>query len=132
VAGVSGQRPEAGLAIEATLDMVFATANGEQSMKHFLLEGEHIVPFEKRAPELIAAHRQFLQQGYDQGRFLLSGPSIPPKGGILIARADSLEELNEFLADEPYCRAKVMRFSRITEFDPVQHQPILNDWFGKR
>ena len=132
MAGVSGHRPEAGLAIEATLDMVFATANGEQSMKHFLLEGEHIVPFEKRAPELIAAHRQFLQQGYDQGRFLLSGPSIPPKGGILIARADSLEELNEFLADEPYCRAKVMRFSRITEFDPVQHQPILNDWFGKR
>ena len=132
MAGVSGQRPEAGLAIEATLDMVFATANGEQSMKHFLLEGEHIVPFEKRAPELIAAHRQFLQQGYDQGRFLLSGPSIPPKGGILMARAESLEELNEFLADEPYCRAKVMRFSRITEFDPVQHQPILNDWFGKR
>jgi uncharacterized protein YciI len=130
VAGVSGQRPEAGLAIEATLDM--STANGEQSMKHFLLEGEHIVPFEKRAPELIAAHRQFLQQGYDQGRFLLSGPSIPPKGGILIARAESLEELNEFLAEEPYCRAKVMRFSRITEFDPVQHQPILNDWFGKR
>ena len=132
MAGVSGQRREEGLAIEVTLDKVFATANGEQSVKHFLLEGEHIVPFEKRAPELIAAHRQFLQQGYDQGRFLLSGPSIPPKGGILIARAESLEELNEFLADEPYCRAKVMRFSRITEFDPVQHQPILNDWFGKR
>ena len=51
-------------------------------MKYFLLEGEHIVPFEKRAPELIAAHRQFLQQGYDAERFLLSGPSIPPKGGI--------------------------------------------------
>ena len=132
MAGVSGQRREEGLAIEVTLDKVFATANGEQSVKHFLLEGEHIVPFEKRAPELIAAHRQFLQQGYDRGRFLLSGPSIPPKRGILIARAESLEELNEFLADEPYCRAKVMRFSRITEFDPVQHQPILNDWFGKR
>jgi uncharacterized protein YciI len=43
-------------------------------MKHFLLEGEHIVPFEKRDPELIAAHRRFLQQGYDKGRFLLSGP----------------------------------------------------------
>jgi len=100
-------------------------------MKYFLLEGEHIVPFEKRAPELIAAHRQFLQQGYDAERFLLSGPSIPPKGGILIARAQSLEELKEFLANEPYCKAKVMRFSKITEFNPVQHQPILNDWFGK-
>lgn len=57
-------------------------------------------------------------------------PSRPP-GGFLIARAESLGELNEFLADEPYCKAKVMRFSRITEFDPVQHQPILRDWFGK-
>jgi YCII-related domain len=66
------------------------------------------------------------------GRFLLSGPTVPPKGGILIARAESLEELNEFLADEPYCKAKAMRFSKIIEFDPVQHQPILKDWFGKR
>jgi uncharacterized protein YciI len=100
-------------------------------MKHFLLEGEHLVPFERRAPELIASHRQFLQQGYDQGRFLVSGPSIPARGGILIARAESVDELNDFLADEPYCKAKVMRFARVTEFDPVQHQPILKDWFGK-
>jgi hypothetical protein len=25
-----------------------------------------------------------------------------------------------------------MRFSKITEFNPVQHQPILKDWFGTR
>ena len=50
-------------------------------MKHFLLEGQHLVPFEQRAPALIAAHRQFLQSGYEKGRFLLSGPSIPPSGG---------------------------------------------------
>jgi uncharacterized protein YciI len=98
-------------------------------MKYFLLEGQHLVPFEQRAPELIAAHRAFLQQGYDKGHFLLSGPSIPPTGGILIARAESIEELNEFLADEPFCKAKVMRFSKITEFNPVQHQPILKEWF---
>jgi len=101
-------------------------------MKHFLLEGQHIVPFEQRAPELIAAHRRFLQQGYDKGRFLLSGPHIPPTGGILVARAESLDELNEYLAEEPYCKAKVMRFSKVIEFEPVQHQAVLNEWFGKR
>ena len=101
-------------------------------MKHFFLEGQHLVPFEQRSPELIAAHRRFLQQGYDDGRFLVSGPSIPPTGGILIARAESLDELNSFLADEPFCKAKVMRFSKIVEFEPVQYQPILQDWFGKR
>jgi uncharacterized protein YciI len=77
-------------------------------MKHYFLEGEHLVP-------LIAAHRQFLQQGYDKGRFLVSGPSIPPTGGVLIARAESIEELNAFLADEPFCKAKVMRFCKIIE-----------------
>jgi uncharacterized protein YciI len=82
------------------------------------LEGEHLVPFEERAPELIAAHRQFLQQGYDQGRFLLSGPSVPPKGGVLIARAESIDELNDYLADEPYCKAKVMRFAKVHRIRP--------------
>jgi len=100
-------------------------------MKFFFLEGQHLVPFEQRDPSLIAAHRQFLQQGYDKGHFLLSGPSVPPTGGVLIARADSLERLNELLADEPFCKAGLMRFSKIIEFDPVQHQPCLNNWLDK-
>lgn len=98
-------------------------------MKHFLLEGEHLVPFDQRDPGLIAAHRAFLQQGYDRGDFLFSGPTIPPQGGFLVARADSLARLQEMLAEEPYVKAKVMRFRKITEFDPVQHQPILKAWF---
>jgi uncharacterized protein YciI len=100
-------------------------------MKYFFLEGEHLVPFEQRDPEMIAAHRRFLQEGYDKRRFLLSGPSVPPTGGVLVARAQSRQELDEFLAEEPFCKAGLMRFSRIVEFNPVQHQPVLNDWFGK-
>jgi len=99
-------------------------------MKHFLLEGEHLVPFEERAPELIVAHRAFLQKGYDDGHFLVSGPTIPPKGGFLLARAESLQQLWDLLAEEPYVKANVMRFSRITEFNPVQHQPALKEWFA--
>ena len=100
-------------------------------MKFFFLEGQHLVPFEQRDQTLIAAHRQFLQQGCDKGQFLLSGPSVPPTGGVLVARAETLEQLLELLADEPFCKAGVMRFSKIIEFNPVQHQPILNNWFGK-
>ena len=99
-------------------------------MKYFMLEGEHLVPFEQRSPELIARHRAFLQEGYDRGQFLLSGPSIPPKGGILIARAESLEHLKMLLEDEPFTKAKVMHFKTITEFNPVQHQPFLKGWFS--
>jgi len=98
-------------------------------MKHFVLEGEYLVPFEELS-ELIPKHRAFLQKGYDAGHFLCSGPQIPAGGGFLIARAESLEKLQELLAEEPFTGAKKMRFSRITEFSPVQHQPALKDWFA--
>jgi uncharacterized protein YciI len=99
-------------------------------MKHFLLEGEYLAPFEELA-ELVPKHREFLQKGYDAGFFLCSGPQIPARGGFLLARAASLAELQQLLADEPFTKAKKMRFSRIAEFNPVQHQPILKDWFAK-
>ncbi len=99
-------------------------------MKHFLLEGEYLVPFEEFS-EFVPKHREFLQKGYDAGHFLCSGPQIPARGGFLLARAESQEKQQEILADEPFTKAKKMRFSRITEFNPVQHQSILKDWFAK-
>jgi uncharacterized protein YciI len=99
-------------------------------MQHFVLEGEYLVPFEELS-DLVATHRAFLQKGYDDGFFLCSGPQIPARGGFLIARAASLAKLQELLAQEPFTKAKKMRFSRITQFNPVQHQPILRDWFGE-
>jgi uncharacterized protein YciI len=100
-------------------------------VKHFILEGEHLVPFEQRDPAMIVAHRAFLQQGYERGDFLVSGPTIPPTGGFLVARAESREKLDALLAEEPFVKAKLMRFARITEFNPVQHQPFLREWFGR-
>jgi uncharacterized protein YciI len=99
-------------------------------MRHFVLEGEYLVPFEELA-ELVPKHREFLQKGYDAGFFLCSGPQIPARGGFLIARAESRGKLEELLAQEPFTNAKKMRFCRITEFNPVQHQPLLKDWFAK-
>jgi uncharacterized protein YciI len=31
---------------------------------------------------MIAAHRAFLQEGYERGDFLISGPTVPPTGGF--------------------------------------------------
>lgn len=98
-------------------------------MQHFVLEGEYLVPFEELA-DLVPTHRAFLQKGYDDGFFLCSGPQIPARGGFLIARAELLAKLQELLAQEPFTKAKKMRFSRITQFNPVQHQPLLRDWFA--
>jgi uncharacterized protein YciI len=98
-------------------------------MKHFLLEGEHLAPFEEFR-HLEPSHHAFMQKGYDDGFFLFSGPQIPAHGGFLVARAPSREALDALLAEEPFVKAKKMRFSRITEFHPAQSQGLLKDWFA--
>jgi len=97
-------------------------------MKHFLLEGQHLVPFSEMA-HLVDEHHAFLDKGYKEGVFLFSGPQVPPHGGFLVARAESEAALNAYLANEPFVKAKVMRFSRVTEFDAAQYQGFLTEWF---
>lgn len=98
-------------------------------MKHFLLEGKHLVPFEE-LQHLVAEHHAYLQEGYDRRRFLFSGPQIPSHGGFLVARARSREELDALLAAEPFVREGKMVFTRVVEFEPAQFQPSLAEWFG--
>lgn len=98
-------------------------------MKHFLLEGQHLVSFAEMA-HLEEEHHKFLEKGYSDGVFLFSGPQIPPHGGFLVARAETLEALNGYLANEPFVKANFMRFRRVTEFNPVQHQKFLKEWFS--
>jgi uncharacterized protein YciI len=97
-------------------------------MKHFLLEGQHLVPFNELA-HLVDEHHAFLDRGYREGVFLFSGPQVPPHGGFLVARAESLDALNAYLRDEPFVKAGVMRFSRVTEFNAAQYQGFLQEWF---
>jgi len=98
-------------------------------MKHFLLEGQHLVPFAELG-HLVDEHHAFLQRGYDNGHFLFSGPHVPAHGGFLVARANSREELDTLLADEPFVREGKMRFTRVTEFNPAQFQTTLQGWFA--
>jgi uncharacterized protein YciI len=99
-------------------------------MKYFLLEGKHLVPF-KELEHLVPEHHTFLKRGYDEGHFLFSGPQVPPHGGFLVARAKSKEDLDAFLAGEPFVREGKMEFIRVTEFEAAQCQDLLNAWFGK-
>ena len=45
-------------------------------MKHFVLEGEYLVPFEELS-ELIPKHRAFLQKGYDASHFCARDHRFP-------------------------------------------------------
>lgn len=95
-------------------------------MKHFIVEITYLVPFEQLG-ETVAEHRSFLQTGYDSGKLLFSGPQNPKIGGMVVARAVSLEEIQTLFAHDPYA-VKGLASHRFVEFEPVKYQPFLLDW----
>lgn len=50
----------------------------------------------------VEGHRAFLRRGYAAGRFLVSGPRVPPDGGVILARAASLDVARGYLRDDPF------------------------------
>ncbi|EPG64913.1 YciI family protein [Leptospira wolffii] len=95
-------------------------------MKFFLVELEYTVPLEI-LDKTVPAHREFLQIQYDKGVFLLSGPKEPRVGGLILARANSLEELQGILINDPFSQQKYANY-KYTEFHPVKLQPYIKQW----
>jgi uncharacterized protein YciI len=97
-----------------------------ERMKHFVVEITHVA-----SPEAVAAvvgrHREYLQKGYDAGLLLLSGPQVPLTGGLVVARAESLEAIQAYFAQDPYALAGTSKH-RFIEFNPVKHVAALADW----
>lgn len=95
-------------------------------MKHFIVDIIFIAPFEQIEP-IVPEHRNFLQTGYDKGLLLASGPKVPRSGGIVIARAESRQVIKDYFANDPYRTNNVAEYT-FTEFNPVKHSDVLNDW----
>jgi uncharacterized protein YciI len=95
-------------------------------MKHFIIEITYTVPFEQLA-DVVPEHRAFLQAGYDRGWALFSGPQVPKTGGIIVARAPSLEALKAFFAEDPFQKQGLGTY-RFIEFDPVKRQAFMETW----
>lgn len=98
-------------------------------MKHYFAELKYLVPVEQLA-DILPLHRAFLQTGYDKGWLLISGPKVPRTGGFVVARAPSLEDLQDFFKNDPYQINHVAEYT-FTEFQPVKHQEFLTDWVSE-
>ena len=95
-------------------------------MKQFIVEIIYKVPFEQLS-EIVPAHRKFLDEGYEKGMLLMSGPQNPKTGGIVIARAKEIDEIKKYFNKDPYLISKVAEH-RIIEFTPVKHQEFVKTW----
>jgi uncharacterized protein YciI len=105
---------------------LFAKIVKGKEMRYHVVEITYKAPIEK-IEELTPIHRDFLQTGYKTGMLLVSGPKVPRTGGIVIAKANSMEELTEFFKNDPYALNDAADY-RFIEFNPKSHQEILRDW----
>lgn len=55
-----------------------------------------------KAPPLMAAHNAWIQRGFDDGVFLVTGSLQPNAGGAVIAHECTRAELDERLAEDPF------------------------------
>jgi len=70
------------------------------------------------------AHVAFLKKYYAAGNFLVSGRQVPRTGGIILALADSREQIEAIMAEDPFCQHGLADV-RIVEFRASQRAPDL-------
>jgi len=95
-------------------------------MKHFVVNIMYQVPMEE-VSQVLPEHRAFLRGGYERGLLLCSGPQNPRTGGIALARAESLDAIQDFFMQDPYFLQGIATH-QFTEFEPVLYQGFLEDW----
>jgi uncharacterized protein YciI len=95
-------------------------------MKHFLINITYKVELTK-IDEILPEHRKFLQEGYDKGLLLYSGPRNPRTGGIVLARAESAEQIKALFDKDPYKITNTADYEFV-EFNPVKSQPFIDEW----
>lgn len=67
-------------------------------------------------------HRAWLAGQYEAGVFIASGRQVPPVGGVILARAASLEGLQAVLALDPFNINGVASY-QVTQFTPSLAAP---------
>ncbi|WP_170427784.1 YciI family protein [Ruegeria arenilitoris] len=77
------------------------------------------------ASDHMDGHRAWLKQGFATGMFLLAGTLKPGIGGGILAVADSLNAVSEFVDQDPFVVANVVT-AEILEMEPARADKRLN------
>lgn len=72
----------------------------------------------------LAEHVEYLKVHYAKGYFLASGRKVPRKGGVILAKAESHEEIEKVIALDPFYQHAIATYE-ITEFIPSMTSPEL-------
>lgn len=90
----------------------------------FIISLTYKTSFEQ-VENLISEHNLFLQKHYDAGKFITSGRKEPRTGGIIIANADSYNEIKQIISEDPFFIHQIADYE-ITEFLPSKYNENFN------
>ena len=68
--------------------------------------------------EYLGAHRAFLEEGYKNNYFIVSGPQKPRTGGVVISQLTDRAQLEAIIKQDPFCIHGLAEYQLI-EFTPV-------------
>lgn len=66
----------------------------------WIIESTYLKPTDEIA-QVTPAHREWLDQHYRSGVFLTSGRKVDNTGGVIVAQADTLQELVDLFDHDP-------------------------------
>ncbi len=78
--------------------------------------------------EQIPAHIEWLKKGYSDGVFLASGRRIPRNGGVILAKCDNLESLEDRLNEDPFQKLNIAK-TEIFPFEANMKVQLLENIF---
>lgn len=82
-----------------------------------------------RAGDFMAGHKAWIQQGFDDGVFLLVGSIAPNRGGAVLAHGTSLSALEERVARDPFVAEGIVT-AEILEIAPNRADDRLSFLLG--
>ena len=95
----------------------------------FIINLHYIAPLEKIDAHM-TEHVQFLNKYYKQNVFVASGRKVPRTGGIILALADSTEEIEAIFKEDPFYTHHLAEFT-VTEFLTSQMHPDLKKFLKR-
>ncbi len=95
----------------------------------YIIDLYYIVPLEELDAHM-TEHVKYLHKYYKQNKFVASGRKVPRTGGIILALADTQEEVEQIISEDPFHIHKLAEFT-ITEFRTSQMHPDLKPLLGK-
>ncbi|MDU6113179.1 MAG: YciI family protein [Paeniclostridium sordellii] len=96
-------------------------------MKYFIVEGI-LKSTDEIDKDTMTKHMNYSQKAMNEGLILMSGLKENMSGGIFIMKSDSIENIKEYLDNEPFKLEGIQDY-KIVEFSPHYFNESPGEWF---